>query len=118
MPTDFVFWNEVIIPLAVLAAMVTLGFPVVRGVVRYFERKSGAAGEGDLAALRASVEELRSRLDRAQDQRARPAGIARPPGFCRGGPAPGGLAAPCPSRARPGSHRRCPSCLTGCGSRT
>src|SRR3989304_2583300 len=71
MPSDFLFWNEVIIPLAVLAAMVTLGFPVVRGVVRYFERKSGAAGEGDLAARRASGEELRPRLDRAEDQSAR-----------------------------------------------
>ncbi|MBI2615541.1 MAG: hypothetical protein HYW52_07710 [Gemmatimonadetes bacterium] len=67
MPPDFLFWNEVIIPLAVLAAGVILGLPVVRAVVRHVERKGGAPGETELAALRASMEELRSRLDRAED---------------------------------------------------
>ncbi len=53
-----------LIPLAGIAALVALGLPLVRGVVRYLERK-GAGGVGGLEAeaLRSEVDELRARMD-------------------------------------------------------
>jgi hypothetical protein len=57
-----------LIPLAGIAAMVMLGLPLIRGVVRYLERKGTlVGGSEDVAALRAEVDELRGRLEQVEE---------------------------------------------------
>lgn len=64
---DFLFWNEIIIPLAGMALtgilIVVVGLPLVKALVRRIESKGAAAGDAEVAALRAEVAELRQRLD-------------------------------------------------------
>ena len=64
---DFIFWNEIIIPLAGMALtgilIVVVGLPLVKALVRRIEGKGAAAGDAEVAALRAEVAELRQRLD-------------------------------------------------------
>ena len=61
-----------LIPLAGIGALVALGLPLVRAIVRYIERKSaGGLGAGDAEALRGEVDELRARLDQVEDTTAR-----------------------------------------------
>lgn len=65
---DFLFWNEIIIPLAGMALtgilIVVVGLPLVKALVRRIEGKVAAGGDApEVAALRAEVAELRQRLD-------------------------------------------------------
>jgi hypothetical protein len=55
-----------LIPLAGIGALVALGLPLVRGIVRYLERKGAGAGSVETEALRAEVDELRARLDHVE----------------------------------------------------
>lgn len=50
-----------LIPIFGIIAATVLGYPLIRGIVRYLERKTNP-GE-DVSALRAEVEELRARLE-------------------------------------------------------
>ena len=60
------------IPLAGIAALVVIALPLVRGVVRYLERKSGGTGGGhEVEALHSEVDELRGRLEQVEDTTAR-----------------------------------------------
>ena len=52
-----------LIPFAGIAALVVVALPLVRGVVRYLERKSAGGGSLDAEALRSEVDELRARLE-------------------------------------------------------
>jgi hypothetical protein len=62
-PGEVVF----LIPLAGIAAMVALGLPLIRGAVRYLERKSVAGvGSEEAEALRVEVDELRGRLEQVE----------------------------------------------------
>ncbi|HEX9580741.1 MAG TPA: hypothetical protein VF970_06515 [Gemmatimonadales bacterium] len=68
MPTDFLFWNEVVIPLAGMAVGVILGLPIIKAIVRRIEQKpSGEFGAAEAAALRVEVSELRRRFDAIED---------------------------------------------------
>lgn len=49
--------------IGVTVSACVLGLPIVRGVVRRFERKGGGARGGSDEMLRMEVEELRARLD-------------------------------------------------------
>lgn len=64
---DFLFWNEVVIPLAGMAVAVILGFPIIRAVVRRLERRSAEASSSEVAALRSEVAELKGRLADMED---------------------------------------------------
>ena len=60
------------IPLAGIAALVVIALPLVRGVVRYLERKTGGTGGGhEVEALHSEVDELRGRLEQVEDTTAR-----------------------------------------------
>jgi hypothetical protein len=59
-----------LIPFAGIAALVALGLPLVRGVVRYLERK-GAGGGLEAEALRSEVDELRARLELVENSTGR-----------------------------------------------
>jgi hypothetical protein len=61
-----------LIPLAGITALVALGLPLVRGVVRYLERKgAGAAGGFEAEALRSEVDDLRARLELVENTTGR-----------------------------------------------
>lgn len=62
---DFIFWNEVIIPLAGMAVGLVLALPVVRAVVRRIDHKGARHSSDDVAALQAAVRELERRLEAA-----------------------------------------------------
>lgn len=59
----FIFWENVILPLAGMALAVILGLPIIRAVVRRIERKGSEASVAELSALRAEVADLRARLE-------------------------------------------------------
>ena len=61
----------VLVPLAGIAMVGVLGAQVVKAVVAAIERKSAARGGGDVAALRAELEEMRARMAELEDQSAR-----------------------------------------------
>lgn len=61
----------VLIPLAGIALVGMLGLPVVRAVVAAIERKSAARGVGDVAGLRAELEEMRGRVEYLEEQGGR-----------------------------------------------
>lgn len=61
----------VLIPLAGIAMVGVLGLQVVKAVVAAIERKSAARGGGDVAGLRAEMEEMRARLDYLEEQGTR-----------------------------------------------
>jgi hypothetical protein len=64
---DFLFWNEVVIPLAGMALSVTLGWPIARAIGRRIERR-GAGGDPEATErLRGDVEDIRRRLDALED---------------------------------------------------
>lgn len=74
MPFDFLFWNEVVIPLAGMATGLLITLATIRAVARHFERKHeerklGAAAGADpvlrdeLLQLRSQVESLEERVD-------------------------------------------------------
>jgi hypothetical protein len=56
-----------LIPLAGIGALVALGLPLVRGIVRYLERKGAGGSGGEDAALRLDVDDLRGRLEQVED---------------------------------------------------
>jgi hypothetical protein len=61
-----------LIPLAGIGALVALGLPLVRGVVRYLERKgAGAAGGVEAEGLRSELDELRARLELVENANGR-----------------------------------------------
>jgi hypothetical protein len=60
-----------LIPLAGIAALVALGLPLVRGIVRYLERKGAGAGSFEADALRAEMDELRARLEQVEGSAGR-----------------------------------------------
>ena len=61
----------VLVPLAGIAMVAVLGTQVVRAVAAAIERKNAARGGGDVAALRAEMEEMRARMDTLEDQSTR-----------------------------------------------
>lgn len=60
-----------LIPLAGIGALVVLGLPLIRAVVRYLERKGVGAGSFEAEALRSEVDELRTRLDMVENTTGR-----------------------------------------------
>ncbi|MBI3983487.1 MAG: hypothetical protein HY337_11290 [Gemmatimonadetes bacterium] len=64
---EFLFWNEVVIPLAGMAVGVILGLPLIKAIVRRIEGRPTAPGSEEVQALRAEVAELRRRLESAED---------------------------------------------------
>lgn len=65
---DFVFWNEVIIPLAGMATGVVI-VTIIAGIVRH-ARQAGAnpAEAGEAKALRAELESLRSHVEAIEER--------------------------------------------------
>lgn len=65
---DFLFWNQVVIPLAGMAVGVILGLPIIKAIVRRIEHKPTAdLRAAETEALRAELAELRQRLDAVED---------------------------------------------------
>jgi hypothetical protein len=60
---DFLFWNEVVIPLAGMAVGVILGLPIIKAIVRRIEAKTGEARGEEVATLRAELVSLRTRVE-------------------------------------------------------
>ncbi|HXV85888.1 MAG TPA: hypothetical protein VD793_04270 [Gemmatimonadales bacterium] len=60
---NFLFWNEIIIPLAGMAVGVILGLPIIRAIVRRLERP--ALAETD--TFRVELAELRRRVEVAEE---------------------------------------------------
>jgi hypothetical protein len=60
-----------LIPLAGIGALIALGLPLVRGVVRYLERKGAGAGSLEADALRSEMDELRMRLEQVESTSGR-----------------------------------------------
>jgi hypothetical protein len=60
-----------LIPFAGIAALVALGLPLVRGVVRYLERKGAGAGGFEAEALHSEVDDLRARLELVENTTGR-----------------------------------------------
>ncbi len=75
MPVDFLFWENVVLPLAGIGAALTVVLTVIRTVSRHFDRRHearmGASAAGrqpddvrsELKDLRAHVDALEERLD-------------------------------------------------------
>jgi hypothetical protein len=77
---DFLFWNEVVIPLAGMATVLLISLSVVKAVARHLERRhesgvtAGAAAGGpeldrlrsEVGLLRTQVESLEERVDFAE----------------------------------------------------
>ncbi len=61
----------VLIPLAGIGLVGVLGLPVVRAVVQAIERRSMARSGGDVAALRAELDEIRGRMEYLEEQGTR-----------------------------------------------
>ena len=69
---NFLFWNQVVIPLAGMAVGVILGLPLIKALVRRIEHKTNASSTAsELTALRAEVTELRGRFGASDDLAAR-----------------------------------------------
>ena len=60
--------EDILIPLAGMATGIILGLPLIRAFVRLLERKTQG---GDVTKLEREVEELRSRVETAEDIRDR-----------------------------------------------
>jgi hypothetical protein len=76
-PIDFLFWNEVVIPLAGMATGLIITVTLIRVVARHYERRHEAAFRGaaggsaddvraELRTLRGQVESLEERMDFAE----------------------------------------------------
>jgi hypothetical protein len=72
MPFDFLFWNEVVIPLAGMAMGLFIMLATIRAVSRHLDRKHEArtaasqgtgASQAELQQLRSQVEALEERVD-------------------------------------------------------
>ncbi|HWP36182.1 MAG TPA: hypothetical protein VNL18_01390 [Gemmatimonadales bacterium] len=60
---DFLFWNQVVIPLAGMAVGVILGLPIIKAIVRRIERRPDELAGVESQALRAELAELKRRLE-------------------------------------------------------
>jgi hypothetical protein len=66
---DFLFWNEVVIPLAGMATGLLLALAGIRAVSRHFERRHEARlHQGDGQGLREEVQQLRSQVESIEER--------------------------------------------------
>lgn len=72
MPFDFLFWNEVVIPLAGMATGLFITLAVIKAVARHLERRHEerklGAGPGGDGALQDEVHQLRSRVESLEER--------------------------------------------------
>jgi hypothetical protein len=68
--TEFLFWNEVVMPLAGMAVGVILGLPIIKAIVRRLERRPDDAGP-ESAKLGAELSEIRQRLEAVENLASR-----------------------------------------------
>ncbi|MBI4501617.1 MAG: hypothetical protein HY700_10680 [Gemmatimonadetes bacterium] len=69
---DFLFWNEVVIPLAGMGVGLFITFAIIRAVTKGLERRHearmAAGGAGEVEGLRAEVGQLRSQVESLEER--------------------------------------------------
>ena len=70
MPYNFLFWNEIVIPLAGMGMGLFILLATIRAVSRHFDRKHEArmAGTQDAGAVQAELQQLRGQVEALEER--------------------------------------------------
>lgn len=68
---SFVFWDQVVVPLAGMATGLIITLAIVKAIARHLERRheaKGAPAGGDVDGLRVEVRELRGQVESLEER--------------------------------------------------